>query len=123
MAPPALIHKTRGPIPAKKALGPLFFRICLSKGSMAVFSLANIILVFKTSRGVVIPAAIAPAALPKRPLSKALIVSLPDFLLRYSLIDSQRGNCMTVNGTSLIIVTDHPRYSSTQTPDTPIARC
>ncbi len=81
MEPPALIHRTLGPMPAKKALGPLSFRICLSKGTIAVFSFANIILVFRTSSGVVMPAAIAPAALPKRPLSKALIVSLPDFLL------------------------------------------
>ena len=63
-------------MPAKKALGPLSFNICFSNGTTAVFSFANIILVFSTSNGVVVPAAIAPAALPNSPLSHALAVAV-----------------------------------------------
>ena len=123
IAPPALIQRTRGPMPAKKALGPLSLKICLRSGITAVFSFANIILVFRTSSGVVNPAAMAPAALPNSPLSKAVILSFPDFLRLYSFIDSHNGNWITVNGTSLIIVTNHPRYSSNHTPDMPTVRC
>jgi hypothetical protein len=49
-------------------------------------------------------------------------LSFPDVCRRYAFIASHNGNCITVNGTSLIIVTDHPRYRPIHTPEIPIVR-
>ena len=87
---------------------------------MVCFSFANIILVFKTSKGVVTPAATAPATLPKIPLSKPEMLSRPCVFRLHSFITSHNGNCMTVNGTSRNTVIPHPLYISFQTPSIPM---
>ena len=107
-------------MPAQNTLRPESRNICIISGIIACFSLANIILVFNTSNGVVIPAATAPAKLPKTPLSTAVTSRLPFVLILHSFIPSHNGNCITVNGTSLITVILHPLYISLHTPPTPI---
>ncbi|RAR09394.1 WD40 repeat-like protein [Stemphylium lycopersici] len=115
IAPPTLIQPTRGPKPAKKALGPDCLSMVDSMVNMGCFSVASIMRVLSTSNGVVIPAATAPATLPKAPPSQPLTSALPVCAVRYFFSASQSGNWMTVNGTSRIIVMDHPRYNSNHT--------
>ncbi|EKG19197.1 hypothetical protein MPH_03567 [Macrophomina phaseolina MS6] len=102
-------------MPAKIADGPLSFNIEVSRGTTFWRCVESIMRVFNTSKGVVTPAATAPAIEPKMAPSRAVTLSLPFVLLLHSFMPSHSGNCITVNGTSRMIVMPQPRYSSFQT--------
>ena len=113
-----LIHMVLGPSPLKNAFGPSSLHILPVILIALSLSFASISLVFSTSSGVVKAAATPPLRLPNTALSAAVTSeALPTpFPNRRSsdqaFIFSHSGNCITVNGTSRITVTPHPRYSS-----------
>ena len=115
-------------MPLKNALLPSSRQILLVTDTTLWRCLASISRVLSTSSGVVSPAATAPDTEPYNADSKAVTSFGLDakglWRRDHFFIPSHSGNCMTVNGTSRMIVMLQPRYSSRHTWTKPcVLRC